>query len=67
MSKPKTFQELATKAHDMEMMIANHQRKSSSSYEFKKDIGDSKKSYKPPKSSTKETMTISTGKPVRLF
>ena len=54
MSKPMTFQELATKAHDMEMMIANRRRKSSSSYEFKKDKGYSKKSSKSPKASMKE-------------
>ena len=40
MSKPRTFQELATKAHDIEMTIANHRGKSPSSYEIKKDKGD---------------------------
>ena len=58
MSKPRTFQELATKAHDMEMTIANRRGKPSSSYEFKKDKGDSKKTFKPLKASTKEIMTI---------
>ena len=60
MSKPRTFQKLAMKAHDMEMMIVNHRSKLSSSYELKKDKGDSKKSFKPPKASMKETMTVST-------
>jgi len=66
MSKPRTFQELATKANDMEIMIPNHRSKPSSSYEFKKDKGGSKKSSKPPKASTKETMTISTEEPVSI-
>jgi len=66
MSKPRTFQELATNAYDMEMMIANRHSKPSSLYEFKKDKGDSKKSSKLPKASMKETMTISTEEPVRI-
>ena len=66
MSKPRTFQELATKAHDMEMTIANHHRKSSSSYEFKKDKGETKKSSKRSKASTKETMATSIEEPVRI-
>jgi len=49
MSKPRTFQQLATKAHDMKMTIANRHGKSSSSYEFKKDKGETKKSSKPSK------------------
>jgi len=44
MSKPRTFQELATKVHDMEMTIANRRSKPPSSYEFKKDKGEIKKS-----------------------
>jgi len=66
MSKPRTLQELATKAHDMEMTIANRRSKPSSSYEFKKDKSDPKKSSKPPKASTKETMMISTEELVRI-
>jgi len=66
MSKPRTFQELATKTHVMEMMIANCCSKSSSLYEFTKDKGNSKKSSKPPKASTNETMTISTEEPMRI-
>jgi len=38
----------------MEMMIANPRGKSSSSYEIKKDKGETKKSSKPSKASTKE-------------
>jgi len=66
MSKPMTFQELVTKAYDMETTIANRRCTPSSSYEFKKDKGDSKKSYKPPKASTNETMTICTEEPMRI-
>ena len=66
MSKPRTFQGLATKAHDMEMRIANRRGKSSSPYEFKKDKGETKKHSKPSKASTKETMTTSVQKPVRI-
>ena len=58
MSKPRTFQELATKAHDMEMTIANRRSKLSSSYEFKKDKGEIKKSSKPSKAPAKESMAL---------
>jgi len=66
MSKRSTFQELATKAHDMEITIANRCSKLSSLYKFKKDKGDSKTSSKPLEASTKETITVSTGEPVRI-
>jgi len=64
MSKPKTFQELATKAHDME--IAGRRGKSFSSYDTRKDKGEFKKNPKSTKSSNKETMAVSTGEPVRI-
>jgi len=64
MSKPRTFQELATKAHDMEMTIPNRRGKSSSSYKFKKDKGEAKKSSKPSKASTKKNMVTSAEEPV---
>ena len=60
----RTFQELAAKAHHMEMTIGNRRSKSSSSYEFKKDKGETKKSSKPSKASTKETMVTSAREPV---
>jgi len=43
----------------MEMMVANHRGKSSSSYKFKKDKGETKKNFKPSKALTKETMITS--------
>ena len=60
----KDFPRARYEAHDMEMTIANHHSKSSSSYEFKKDKGETKKSSKSSKASTKETMTTSIEKPV---
>ena len=48
------------------MTIANCRSKSSSSYEFKKDKGETKKSSKPSKASTKETMVTSTEELVRI-
>jgi len=66
MSKPRNFQELATKVHPMEMNIANCRNKSSSSYEFKKNKHATKKSSKPSKASTKESMATSVKEPVRI-
>jgi len=62
MSNPGTFQELATKAHDMEMTIANRRSKSSSSYEFKKDKGPRRVlSLQTPQ------WIVSIGEPVRIL
>jgi len=65
MSKPRTFQELASKAHDTEMTIANYHGKSPSSYEFKKDKSETKKIFTPSKALTKVTMKTSTRGPVK--
>ena len=46
MSRTRTFHELATKPYDKEMKIANRRGKSST-YEFKKDKGETKKNSKP--------------------
>jgi len=43
MSKPQNFQELATKVHDMEVMIANHCGNSVSLAESKKSKGEFKR------------------------
>ena len=65
-SQPRIFQELATKAHDMEIMIENHHGKSSSSHEFKKDKGETKKSSMPLKMLIKDTMTTFIKEPVHI-
>ena len=67
MSKLRAFQELATKAHDMEMTIASRRGKSSSLPDSRKDKGELKKSPKSSKPSNKESMATSTGEPVRIF
>jgi len=59
MSKPRTFQELATKAHDIELTIANRRRTSFSVVESKNDGAKLNKNIKFSTSSTKETMTTS--------
>jgi len=43
--KPRTFQHLTTKAHDMEMTIANRRGKASPTFEARKDKGDPKKNF----------------------
>jgi len=66
MSKPRNFEELATKAHDMEVAIANHYGSSFSVAESKKDWTEVKKNVKFSKSLTKEVMTVSKAEPVRI-
>jgi len=50
----------------MEITIASHRGKSSSSSDARKDKGEFKKNSKSTKSSNKESMTVSTGEPVRI-
>jgi len=66
MSKPRTFQELATKAHGMEMTIANRRPKAAPTFEVNKEKGDLKKTFKASKSSTKESMSVTTSEPIRI-
>jgi len=66
MSKLRTFQELATKAHNMEMTIANCCGKASPSFEARKQKSDLKKNTKCSKSSSKESMLVTMSKPVRI-
>jgi len=58
MSKPQTFQELASKAHDMEVPIASRHGSSLSFADPKRDLAKVKKNVKFSKNATKETMTI---------
>jgi len=67
MSKPSTFQELATKAHDMEMTISNCRGKASSAFKTRKDKGDFKKNSKSSKSLTNESMLVSTGELIQIL
>jgi len=66
MSKPWTSQELATKAHDMEVMIANRPSSSFSFAESKKDKGEFKSNVKFSKNSTKGVMSISKAEPAHI-
>jgi len=67
MSNLWSFQDRATKVYDMETTIANRRSKSSSSYEFKKGRGDTKKSFKTSKASTKETIATFVEELVRIL
>jgi len=66
MTKPQTLQDLATKAHNTKVTIANRRDNSFSVAELKKDRVEFKKNVKFPKSSTKEAMTISKAKLVQI-
>ena len=58
MSKPQTFQELATKAHDMKLTIVDHHGNSLSFATQKKDNSEFKRNVKFLKKSSKEVMSI---------
>jgi len=66
MSKPQTFQELATKAYDMEVTTSNHRGSSFSVAEPKNSMAKFKKNVKFSTSSTKEAMSIPKAEPIRI-
>ncbi|KAH7845011.1 hypothetical protein Vadar_034180 [Vaccinium darrowii] len=63
--KPKTFEELATRAHDMEISIANHGGKNPPILEKLSDKRDVKKGDKFSKGTTKDSMMVTTA-PVKI-
>jgi len=66
LSKPLTFQALATKAHDMEVTIANHRGTSFGFAESKKDKAEFKRNIEFSKNSNKEVMSVFEAEPSEL-
>ena len=64
MSKPLIFQELATKAHDIEVTIVSRRDSSLSFAEVKRNWAEVKKNVRFFKNSTKEMMTVTKAEPV---
>jgi hypothetical protein len=64
--KPRTFEELATRAHDMELSLASRGEKSLLIAEHHKERKDVKKGDKSSKPMIKESMAIA-AEPVRIF
>ena len=56
--KARTFEELATRSHDMEISIANHGGKDLPILEQMKDNKEVKKGGKPYKGTTKKAMAV---------
>jgi len=67
MSKPRTFQELATKVHDMEVTIASCRANSFDSIESKRDKVEFEKNVNFSKGITKEAMSTSISQPIRIM
>jgi hypothetical protein len=64
--KPRTFKELATRAHDMELSLASRGEKSLPIAEHRKERKDVKKGDKSSKPMIKESMAVA-AEPVRIF
>ena len=64
--KPRTFEELATRAHDMELSLASRGEKNLPIAEHRKKRKDVKKCDKSSKPVIKESMAVA-AKPVRIF
>ncbi|KAA0061095.1 retrotransposon protein putative ty3-gypsy sub-class [Cucumis melo var. makuwa] len=64
--KPRTFEELATRAHDMELSIANRGNDDLLVLEVRKEKKEVKSTQKVLKGSTKEAMVVSTT-PLKLI
>ncbi|KAA0042105.1 retrotransposon gag protein [Cucumis melo var. makuwa] len=59
-TKPRTFEELATRAHDMELSIVRRGTKDFSVSEVRKDKKETKSAEKVVKSTMKESMVVNT-------
>ena len=66
MSKPRTFQELMTKTHDMEVTVASRRTNSFYSIESKKDKVEFGNNVNFSKGTTKEAMSTSTSHPIQI-
>uniref|UniRef100_A0A2N9ILM6 Uncharacterized protein n=1 Tax=Fagus sylvatica TaxID=28930 RepID=A0A2N9ILM6_FAGSY len=64
--KPRTFEELATRAHDMELSLASRGEKNLPIAEHRKERKDVKKGDKSSKPVIKESMAVA-AEPVRIF
>jgi len=67
MSKPRAFQELGTKVHDMEMMIVNRHEKASPTCEARKEKGDLRKTLSPQRARLKNPWSITTSEPIQIL
>jgi len=67
MCKPRTFQELGTKAHDMEVTIASRCAHSFYSTESKRDKVEFENNVHFSKGTTKEATSTSTSQPIRIM
>jgi len=67
MRKPRTFQELAIKAYDMEVIIVNRRSHSPCFAELKKDKGGFKRKVDFSKNSTQKGMSVYKAEPIRIM